>query len=344
MVFAGGGFKGHTSRLIRDPGKAGGLPDFAKSWFKTAPRIIAGEARHGEHEPCLSGYRPDEIETGMKSAHAPRPLTDKSLERVVIQEAMSRTRTIQIAALASILELGCWSQPVKPGPQPEDPSVSLESLPQTRLVTASHFPEDLTEAPGVMTVLQRSDLERWGGLTLREILNRVSGLSIVSKTFSDRSIVSVRGEQAKDNGSHVLFPIDRRPTREVLEGGVMTELLESFPVSLPAWAGAGCDLWPINARHGCLAGPGFADWIQLLSQPAEQQHRGSENGNAGLCHRFFPISKRQRIAVRRRAVGSEAVRNDSPDGGSPGVVSDQSQCHEARNQDAHSRLRGPRRG
>ena len=169
---------------------------------------------------------------------------------------MSRTRTIQIAALASILELGCWSQPVKPGPQPEDPSVSLESLPQTRLVTASHFSQDLTEAPGVMTVLQRSDLERWGGLTLREILNRVSGLSIVS----------VRGEQAKDNGSHVLFPIDGRPTREVLEGGVMTELLESFPVSLPAWAGAGCDLWPINARHGCLAGPGFADWIQLLSQ------------------------------------------------------------------------------
>ena len=59
MVFAGGGFKGtkdeHISRLIRNPGKAGGLPDFAKSWFKTAPRIIAGEARHGEHEPCLFG-------------------------------------------------------------------------------------------------------------------------------------------------------------------------------------------------------------------------------------------------------------------------------------------------
>lgn len=169
---------------------------------------------------------------------------------------MSRTRTIQIAVLGSILTLRCWSQPVKPGPQPEDPAVSLESLLQTRVVTARHFSEDLKETPGVMTVLQRSDLQRWGGLTLREILNRVSGLSIVSNTFSDRSIVSVRGEQSKDSGSRVLFLINGRPTREVLEGGVMTELLESFPVSILEWIevieGHGSVLYGSNAYLGVI--------------------------------------------------------------------------------------------
>ncbi len=86
-------------------------------------------------------------------------------------------------------------------------------------------------APGVMSVVSRDELRRFGGLTLREILERVAGLSGFRTGFNDRSIVSVRGNQAPVNGGHVLLLINGRPTREVAEGGVNEDILESFPVN-----------------------------------------------------------------------------------------------------------------
>ncbi len=152
--------------------------------------------------------------------------------------------------LAAGLVTGVWSQ------TPVDAPMSLESLLQTKVVTASRFAEDLTDAPGVMSVVTRAEIDRYGGLTLREILNRVSGLSLASNVFTDRSMISVRGEQTKDSGAHVLFLINGRPTREVLQGGVMTELLEAFPVGIleriEVIEGPGSVLYGSNAYSGVI--------------------------------------------------------------------------------------------
>jgi outer membrane receptor protein involved in Fe transport len=43
--------------------------------------------------------------------------------------------------------------------------------------------------------------------------------------------VASRGDQTKINGGHVLMLINGRPTREVLEGGLVSDLLESFPLA-----------------------------------------------------------------------------------------------------------------
>lgn len=151
---------------------------------------------------------------------------------------------------AAALGALAWSQ------TPADASMSLESLMQTKVVTASRFAEDLTDAPGVVSVVTRAEMDRYGGLTLREILNRVSGLSLASSVFGDRTILSMRGEQTKDNGAHVLFLINGRPTREVLQGGVMTELLEAFPVGilerLEVIEGPGSVLYGSNAYSGVI--------------------------------------------------------------------------------------------
>ena len=128
---------------------------------------------------------------------------------------------------------GDSKQNVKPSDAPADPfSMDLESLSNTKVITASKFAEKLSDAPSVMTVVSKDELERFGGMTLSQILNRVAGLNISSGFFQDRSTIAVEGDQTRVDSGHILFLINGRPVREVMEGGVSSDLLESFPVRI----------------------------------------------------------------------------------------------------------------
>ncbi len=124
------------------------------------------------------------------------------------------------------------------------------------VTTASKFPEKLSDAAGVMSVVTQDELRRFGAMTLREALERVPGLMALTSFFTDRSLVSVRGDQTKDNGSHVLILINGRPAREVLEGGIVSDLLQSFPVNIleriEVIRGPGSVLYGSNAFSGVI--------------------------------------------------------------------------------------------
>jgi len=111
-------------------------------------------------------------------------------------------------------------------------SMDLDSLSNLKVTTASKFSEKLSEAPGAISVVTTDELKRFGGFTLREILERVAGLSVSSSYFTDRSIIAVRGDQTRTTGGHILILINGRPTREILEGGINSDILESFPVNV----------------------------------------------------------------------------------------------------------------
>ena len=111
-------------------------------------------------------------------------------------------------------------------------AIDLEALLNMKVITASKASETLSDAPGVMSVVSRDELRRFGGVTLREVLSRVPGLMPTTSYFTDRSVMAARGDQTKINGGHVLMLINGRPTREVLEGGLVSDLLESFPVNV----------------------------------------------------------------------------------------------------------------
>jgi outer membrane receptor protein involved in Fe transport len=119
-----------------------------------------------------------------------------------------------------------------------DPNVNIlkdldiDSLLNIDVTTASRFSDKLPEAPAIMSVVTSDELRRFGGLTLNEILQRVPGLTGSTQYFVDRSLVAARGDQTKTNGGHILFLINGRPTREIMEGGVISDLLESFPVDI----------------------------------------------------------------------------------------------------------------
>ncbi|MGA2114315.1 MAG: TonB-dependent receptor [Bryobacteraceae bacterium] len=142
--------------------------------------------------------------------------------------------------------------------------MDLGSLLNLKVTTASKFSENLSDAPGVMSVVTKDELRRFGGLTLGEILDRVAGLTESTASFTDRSLVAARGDQTRIDGGHILFLINGRPTREVLEGGLIGDLLESFPVN-------------ILERIEVIKGPGsvlygsdaFSAVINLITQKAD---------------------------------------------------------------------------
>ena len=108
--------------------------------------------------------------------------------------------------------------------------LDLEALLNTRIITASRFSEQESDAPGVISVVSRDEMRRFGGTTLRDVLERVPGLTGTTAYFTDRSMVAARGDQTKIDGGHILLLINGRPTREILEGGIISDVLESFPI------------------------------------------------------------------------------------------------------------------
>ncbi|MBN2612505.1 MAG: TonB-dependent receptor [Bacteroidales bacterium] len=111
-------------------------------------------------------------------------------------------------------------------------SMSFEDLLNMDITTASKSSEKLFDAPGVISVITKDELNRFGGTTLKEILERVPSLIGSTVYMTDRSTVAPRGDQVQPSSSHVLLLINGRPVREVLEGGIKSEMYESFPVNI----------------------------------------------------------------------------------------------------------------
>jgi outer membrane receptor protein involved in Fe transport len=142
--------------------------------------------------------------------------------------------------------------------------MDLEQLMNLKVTTASLFSDKLSQAPSIMSVVTSDELRRFGGLTLNEILQTVPGMTGSTIYFVDRSLVAARGDQTKTNGGHILFLINGRPTREVMEGGVISDLLESFPVDIleriEIIKGPGSVLYGSNA---------FSAVVNLITKKAE---------------------------------------------------------------------------
>lgn len=169
-----------------------------------------------------------------------------------------------------------------------DPStLDLEALLNTKVITASKFSEKLSDAPGVITVVTKDELRRFGGMTLREILERVPGLAGSTASFTDRSMVAARGDQTQINSGHILYLINGRLTREVLEGGIASDLLEAFPVG-------------ILERIEVIKGPGsvlygsdaFSAVVNLITQKADHNEltvagEGGPSGTAETSGNLF---------------------------------------------------------
>ena len=126
-----------------------------------------------------------------------------------------------------------WGQEAKDDSNVQDLlEMNLEDLLNMDVSTASKSAEKQSDAPGILSVLSKDEIERFGGTTLRDILERVPGLIASGANYTNRTTIAPRGDQVKQNSSHVLFLINGRPIREIQEGGVSSEFIESFPVNI----------------------------------------------------------------------------------------------------------------
>src|SRR5512138_3729534 len=71
--------------------------------------------------------------------------------------------------------------------------MSLEDLLNVEVTTTSKYAEKLADAPGVISVVTRDEMDRFGGITLREILERVPSLNSASVYMTDRTMLAARG-------------------------------------------------------------------------------------------------------------------------------------------------------
>lgn len=108
--------------------------------------------------------------------------------------------------------------------------ISFEDLINLQVTTASKTAERAVEAPAVLSVITKQEIENYGALTLGEILERVTGIFVTSSFSATQNILSFRGDQTGDINSHVLILIDGRPTRESIYNGSNTSIYNAYPI------------------------------------------------------------------------------------------------------------------
>jgi outer membrane receptor for ferrienterochelin and colicins len=109
--------------------------------------------------------------------------------------------------------------------------LSLQDLYNIKVSIASKTEEKISDAPGVISVITQDELKRFGGTTLSDILKRVPSFLGTTTYMTDRSVIASRGDQVTPASNHVLLLLNGRPMREIMEGGIKSEVYESFPVS-----------------------------------------------------------------------------------------------------------------
>jgi outer membrane receptor for ferrienterochelin and colicins len=138
----------------------------------------------------------------------------------------------------------------------EDVDLELEELFNVKVSVASKKAEDISDAPGVIYVVSQDELQRSGALTLTEVLMRVPSMGIATTALTSRKLPVMRGDLIKINSGHLLFLLNGRPVREVQEGGVNCDFIESFPVDaieqIEVIRGPGSVLYGSDAFSGVI--------------------------------------------------------------------------------------------
>jgi len=148
-------------------------------------------------------------------------------------------------------------------------NLSLEELMNIDVTVGSKIAEKITDAAGAISVITREELERFGGVTLRDVLERVPGMIGTRASFIELNGLASRGDQIKSNSGHILYLINGRPIREVAEGSIMGDVLAAFPINIieriEVIRGPGSVLYGSNA---------FSAVINLVTKTTDE-HRAS---------------------------------------------------------------------
>lgn len=131
-----------------------------------------------------------------------------------------------------------------------------KNLDATQVESASKSKENLAEAAGLLTVLDRQEIAAFGGNDLSDVLNRVVGMYMAGSYYFPNNMATIRGDLQTHTASHVLILIDGRPCRESFYGGVDLAVFNTFPLEalerIEIIRGPGSVLYGTNAFTGVI--------------------------------------------------------------------------------------------
>jgi outer membrane receptor for ferrienterochelin and colicin len=134
--------------------------------------------------------------------------------------------------------------------------MDLAELMNVEVYTVSRSLESLADAPGIVSIVSREDIRRFGGNDLFDVLNRAASLDMVGTILYPRNNAVIRGDQGNGLDRHVLFLLNGRPFRETLNGGLAASIYAAFPLSMieriEVTRGPGSVLYGTNAYSGII--------------------------------------------------------------------------------------------
>lgn len=110
--------------------------------------------------------------------------------------------------------------------------LSLSELLNLTVSIASKKEEKLGDAPGVISIITRKEIDGFASKNLGEILNKVTSTVFLSPdVFTDQSVV-MRGQSLTPYNNHMLILFNGRPLRDPVSGGMNSPIYAAFPVDI----------------------------------------------------------------------------------------------------------------
>lgn len=172
----------------------------------------------------------------------------------VVEYSVSKKVSL-LAAILLALGLPSFAQQDDATTQKTLFEIPIEQLMDVNVTTASKKSESLNEAPGVMTVVPREEIEIYGDRTLFQTLQRQPSIFTEhSYAFGD-NIASFRGDLSTHQERHTLTLFNGRPIRESALGYSFPVYM-TFPLttldSVEIIRGPGSVLYGTNAYTGVV--------------------------------------------------------------------------------------------
>lgn len=107
----------------------------------------------------------------------------------------------------------------------------LLNLLNTPVSVASKKAESVNQAPGIVSVISRAELEGFAARSLGEVMSRVVGAAFLSPdVFSNQSVV-LRGQENTPYNNHILVLLNGRPLRDPISGGLNGAIWNAVPLA-----------------------------------------------------------------------------------------------------------------
>ena len=205
-------------------------------------------------------------------------LNNKGKGMIVSGKIQSRRLMLIILVLFVLIFHGDTfsAEPNEP-PEPIDYfNMDIEQLLNVEVSVASKKDEPQYEAPGVVVVVPRNEIEIYGDRNLHQLLQRQPSIYTRGSYMYPNNLASFRGDMPTHLDLHNLILLNGRPIRESSWGGTNFPVYMTFPLealeSVELVRGPGSVLYGTNA---------FTGVVNLKSRPIPEQSKVSVSGMGG---------------------------------------------------------------